>query len=88
MNIQRTPVVYRKIQRHAAKDEFLLGLAWPTNVIEIDERLKGYEKFYALVHEFTHIQYPKWSETRVKKHSKSLAWFIWRNMPKSMRDKW
>lgn len=78
----KVDVQYRKIQRHRNhKEEYLYGLAWlDEKVIDIEKRLTGYKKLYALVHEYTHFQYPEWSETKVTKHSKSLAWFIWRQM--------
>jgi hypothetical protein len=75
----KVKVQYRKIQRHAKQGEQLYGLAWlDEKVIDIEVRLQGYQKLYALIHEYTHFQFPDWSETKVTKHSKSLAWFLWK----------
>lgn len=76
-------VRHRKIQRHRdyKREDYLYGLAWIENgVIDIEDRIKGYKQFYALVHEYMHFMFPDWSETRIKKHSRSLAWFLWRQM--------
>ncbi len=43
----------------------------------IDERLKGYQHIYVLIHEIIHLQNPTWSEIKVEGHSKQLAEVIW-----------
>ena len=61
-------IVHRKLGKHNA-----IGLAWEEGKIEIDERLRGEEALYVLVHEIMHIQNPTWGEAKVIGHSKHLS---------------
>ena len=66
---------HKKIGRHKA-----IGLAYcDTGNIVIDERLRGEDHLYILVHEIIHIQNPLWSEIKVIGHSKEMAKLIWEN---------
>jgi hypothetical protein len=66
-------IKYRKLGK-----EKVWGLAHlGENLIEIDERLKGYRLLLYLLHEFMHIRHPEWSETKVRKESSKMAKFIW-----------
>lgn len=66
-------IVYKKIGRHKAR-----GLAYTdTGHILIDERLRGKELLYVLVHESIHIQNPTWSEIKVIGHSEELTNILW-----------
>ncbi len=68
-------VTERKLGRYKA-----LGLAYvDSGEIHIDERLKGYEHLYVLIHEVLHIQNPKWSEAKVTGHASELAKIIFEN---------
>lgn len=63
----------RKLGKHKA-----LGLAYTENgEIHIDERLKGEEYLYVLIHEILHIQNPKWPEIKIIGHAKELANIIY-----------
>jgi hypothetical protein len=71
-------IKYRKIGRHANRNEKLQGLAWKQDrIVEVDSRLEGKDKLTTLIHEITHIQNPKWAEIKVEGHSKQLADLLW-----------
>jgi len=62
-------IIYAKLGRNAA-----LGLAHTeTGLIEIDERLEGFDLLYVLIHEIMHCQNPKWSELKIEGHAKEMA---------------
>jgi hypothetical protein len=66
-------IIYRKLGRHKA-----VGLAYQDdNLIEIDDRQKGYEFLDTLIHEIIHIQNPTWNELKVIGHSKQLSKILW-----------
>lgn len=70
-----TKVIYRHLGKERAWGLAHIG----DNKIEIDSRLTGRRHLYLLFHEWTHIQHPDWSETRVIKYSKELTRFVWTN---------
>ncbi len=73
-------VIHRKLGKHKA-----IGLAYcEERVIHIDERLKGEEWFYVILHECLHVQNPKWSEIKVIGHSREMASIVWREWMKKM----
>lgn len=70
-----TSITNRKLGRYKA-----VGLAYTdTGEIHIDERLKGYEHLYVLIHEILHIQNPKWSEAKIIGHSTEIAKILFEN---------
>jgi len=70
-----TKVVYKKLGREKAWGIAHIG----KNKIEVDTRLNGKKHIEILLHEKIHLQNPDWSETKVLKHSKELANFLWQN---------
>lgn len=67
-------IKYRKLLRHRA-----LGLAYTdSNLIEIEERLRGQELLYILCHELSHIYYPDMEEKDIINLSAFLSTYIWR----------
>ena len=72
-------VVYRKLGKHSTIAHITCGLAYPgERLIEIDERLVGYSLFLTLIHEYLHVRFPDWSETRITKESSQLAKLLWK----------
>jgi len=66
-------IVHRKLGKERA-----WGLAYDDeNLIEIDDRLKGYRYLLYLLHEHFHLKHPDWSETKVSKESSKTARFLW-----------
>jgi len=56
-----------------------LGIAYTNdNLIEIDPRHKTpYSLFDTEIHEFLHIRFPEWSETKVKQETVALKKYLW-----------
>lgn len=67
-------IQYRKLGKERA-----YGLAWSDDRIELDKRLKPYQKLLYAIHEWLHIENPTWSETKVKKESSKIAKFLYHN---------
>ena len=66
-------VKHRKLGKHKA-----IGLAYKDEqLIEVDERLKGFEHLQTVIHEILHIQNPRWSEIKVEGHSTQIATILW-----------
>ena len=66
-------VTHRKLGKHKA-----IGLAYKDEqLIEVDERLKGFEHLQTVIHEILHIQNPRWSEIKVEGHSTQIATILW-----------
>jgi predicted metallopeptidase len=68
-------ITHKKIPKNIAR-----GLAYcDTGNIVIDERLKGQDHLYILIHEILHIQNIQWSEIKVIGHAQELAKLLWEN---------
>lgn len=66
-------IIHRKLGKERA-----WGMAHDEdNLIEIDERIKGYRYLLYLLHEHFHLKHPDWSETKVIKESSKTARFLW-----------
>lgn len=66
-------VIHRKLGKERA-----YGLAHTdNNVMELDERLKGYRYMLYALHEHFHLKHPKWSETKVRQECSKTARFMW-----------
>lgn len=75
----RKPKKTKVIERHLGKEK-ALGIAHiGANKIEIDTRLRKKKYLEILLHEKLHLLNPEWSETKILKHSKELATFLWDN---------
>lgn len=74
--MERLPkIVVRKLGKEKS-----WGLAHADNLIELDSSLRGYRYLLYLIHEYMHIRYPDWSETKVRKESSVFARLIWKQM--------
>ena len=66
-------ITYKKIARNKA-----VGLAYKdTGEIVIDERLKGFSRLQAILHEIFHCQHPKTSEIKIEGLSTEVAQLLW-----------
>jgi hypothetical protein len=66
-------VIHRKLGKERA-----YGLAHTDdNLMELDERLKGYRYMLYALHEHFHLKHPKWSETKVRQECSKTARFMW-----------
>lgn len=74
MSSKPPKVVIRKLGREKA-----LGIAYTDhNQIHIDPRQKiAKNRFDTEIHEFLHIRFPDWSETKVRKEAKAMRDFLW-----------
>jgi hypothetical protein len=70
-----TKVIHRKLGKERAYGLATIG----ANKIEIDERLTSYRYMLIMIHEKLHIEFPDWSETRVRQKASRLARFLWNN---------
>lgn len=50
-----------------------------TNIIELDERLKGKKEMIILIHEYFHYLFPAMSEEDVVIKSEYIADFLWKH---------
>lgn len=68
-------IIIRKLGREKA-----LGQAYTDhNLIEIDPRHRTAKSLFDTeIHEFLHIRFPEWSESKVKKETKALRDFLWK----------
>lgn len=67
-----------KITHRKLGKENAWGQAWKEdNHIELDSRLVGKPYLETAIHEFLHIQEPKFSENKVTKLAKALSEFLW-----------
>lgn len=72
---KNTKVIHRKLGQEQA-----YGIAHlESNKIEIDERVKTYRYLLLMLHEKTHLIFPEWSETKVKRTASKFAKFLWDN---------
>lgn len=79
-SIKRPPkVVTRKLGRHASPDESKVwGYAdGEKNEVHIDPRQPARRHLRTLVHEMYHKMYPDWSEAKVDRDSRLMAFFLW-----------
>lgn len=67
----------KKLGRHNALG-FYEHVNATSAVIELDERLVGFQRLLILVHEAMHEICPQWTEEQVKKSSEVLAGIIWK----------
>jgi len=66
-------VTHRKLGKHKA-----IGLAYKDeHLIEVDERLKGFDHLQTVIHEILHVQNPRWPEIKVEGHSTQIAEILW-----------
>lgn len=66
-------VVHRKLGKEKA-----YGLAYAEkNKIEIDPRQRPKTLLDTYIHEYFHIRFPEWSETKVKREARALTKFLW-----------
>lgn len=69
----KVKIVHRKLGREKA-----MGQAWQDDgIIEIDERLIGFDRLEVYIHEFLHLQHPNWTEKTVELNGKQMASFLW-----------
>ena len=65
-------IVNRKLGKHKAD-----GLAYiEDNEIHLDTRMAGKRHFNVTIHEYLHILFPEWSETKVKTTANKLSSFL------------
>lgn len=78
-SIKPPKVITRKLGRHAAPDESKVwGYADDNkNEVHIDPRQKARRMLRTHVHELMHKMYPDWSESKVDRDSKMIAFFLW-----------
>lgn len=70
---KKIKVVIKRLGKEKA-----LGQAWiDDGIVEIDPRLSPKRFLTILVHEVLHCLEPKWSESKVDKHSIKIAKIIW-----------
>ena len=69
--------IHKIIHRKLGKERAYGQATEEDNLIEIDERLKGYRYLLYLLHEHFHLKHPDWSETKVIKESSKTARFLW-----------
>jgi hypothetical protein len=75
-------VVVRKLGKEKA-----LGQAFADeNLIEIDPRQKPKSLFDTEIHEFFHIRFPDWSETKVKKEARIFRDYLWKLKYRKIND--
>lgn len=69
-----------KVKVRKLGKEKAYGIAYTDdNLIEIDPRHKtAISLFDTEIHEFLHIRFPEWSETKVKKETRALKKFLWK----------
>jgi hypothetical protein len=72
---KETKVIHRKLGKEQAWGQATIE----SNKIEIDERLKSYRYMLILIHEKLHLEFPEFSETRIRKHASKIARFMWKN---------
>jgi hypothetical protein len=79
---QLPKVVIKKLGKQRA-----LGQAFTDkNLIEIDPRQKPQSLFDTEIHEFLHIRFPDWSETKVKTEATALRKFLWKQKYRKIND--
>lgn len=70
---KETKVVYKNLPKH-------WGFAHiGVNKVDINKDLRTYRHLLYLIHEKTHLMFPDWSETKVRKVSSQWARFLWQN---------
>lgn len=68
-------LIRKKLGREQLWGSFDTG----TNIIEIDDRLRGKKEFIIIVHEYFHYLFPDMSEEMVILKSEYLADFLWKH---------
>lgn len=75
-------VVIRKLGKEKA-----LGQAFiKENLIEIDPRQKPKTLLDTEIHEFLHIRFPDWSESKVKNEARILRNYLWKLKYRKIND--
>lgn len=83
MNKNKLPkVVIRKLGKEKAYGQAFVK----ENLIEIDPRQKPKTLLDTEIHEFLHIRFPDWSETKVKKEAKILRDYLWKLNYRKIND--
>lgn len=75
-------VVIRKLGKEKA-----YGQAFTEkNLIEIDPRQKPKTLLDTEIHEFLHIRFPDWSESKVKNEAKAFRDYLWKLKYRKIND--
>jgi len=73
-NIEDIKVIHRKLGKEKA-----YGLAYAEKkTIEIDPRQKPKTLLDTYIHEYLHVRFPDWSESKVRKEARHLTSFLWK----------
>ncbi len=73
MDSDNVKIVHRKLGKEKA-----YGIAYAEkNKIEIDPRQRPKTLLDTYIHEFFHIRFPDWSETKIRREARSLTKFLW-----------
>ena len=75
-------VVIRKLGKEKAYGQAFVK----ENLIEIDPRQKPKTLLDTEIHEFLHIRFPDWSETKVRKEARFLRDYLWKLNYRKIND--
>lgn len=75
---KKSTVLERKLGQYRVGGKQVVGFAhFDENLIEIDPRQTSFEYLETLIHEKYHLQFPKFSESRIIAFSHDMAKFLW-----------
>lgn len=75
---RKIQIVEKKLGRSKALGMWVGDENGGNTVIELDERLTGFQRMMIIVHEAMHEICPEWEEEKVRKQSEILASILWK----------